>query len=102
MISISKRVFLLSLLVVLGILTLMVANKRIHVYETIAYAQYLHTTEEKVDYMVDIGQMYLDQKDYVQAHEAAEYVVQYLDSSSDKAREIMDLASDNMRAAKHD
>lgn len=91
------RIFVILAVIILGIVAVRLADKKIHVYETMAYAQYLRTDEERTDYIIEIGRMYLEQEDYLQAREAAEYVIYNYDGESDEAWDILDICRDKLR-----
>ncbi len=92
-----QRIFTVIAVIILGFLAIRLADKNIHVYETMAYAQYLRTDEERTDYIIEIGRMYLEQKDYLQAREAAEYVIYNYDGESAEAWDILDICRQKLR-----
>lgn len=60
--------------------------------DAILYLKSLESNEEKVLYLVDLGQEFMKQEKYKDAREVAQYVLEHLDQNSVEAKDLLEEA----------
>jgi ABC-type transporter Mla subunit MlaD len=66
--------------------------------EAIQNSQSLKTTQEKVNYLVGQAQAFMDSKEYREAIDTAQYVLNNLDKNSQQAKDLIEKAKTQLQA----
>ncbi|MBN1794800.1 MAG: hypothetical protein JW844_07550 [Candidatus Omnitrophica bacterium] len=68
------------------------------IQEFIDVAATLATTQEKIDYLLEQGQALYNSQEFQQAVNIAQYVLQYLDKDSQAAKDLLEMAQEELSA----
>ena len=93
----------ISLLVVLALIVgaglYGCAKKAASSQEAINNAQALQTTQQKIDYLVQQANAFIDSKEFQSAIDTAQYILANLDKNSQQAQSIIQKAKTQLEAA---
>ena len=97
-----KKTLLLGIVICLSCGMLLSAGctkKSASVNETIQNSQSLKTIQEKADYLIKQAEAFYNSKQFQQAIETAQYVLNNLDNSSQQAKDLIEKAKAQLQAA---
>lgn len=92
-----KKLLLLALAVCL-VLAGCGGEKAASSREAIQTAKAMETTQEKMDYLIGQAKTFYSSKEFQQAIDVAQYVLQYLDKDSQEAKDLLEKAKDQLAA----
>ena len=75
------------------------AKKAASSQEAIQNSQSMQTTQQKVDYLTQQGNAFINSKEYQQAMDVAQHILTNLDKNSQAAKDILEKAKADLAAA---
>jgi len=97
-----KKAFLIGFIFCFGFTILLSAGctkKSASVSEAIQFAETLKTVQEKANYLINQAEAFYNSKEFQQAIDIAQYVLNNVDRSSQAAKDLIEKAKAQLQAA---